>query len=547
MSDRTPVVPTLELIGKSRHRRLFELDGDVLRIGRDAHSQICLPDNRVSTRHARIVRRTDGSYAIEDTDSRNGTRLDGQLLDKFKAYELHDGCAIRICDFTLVFHRQAVEVRESDSSSPTILESLTDFSSLSISSRSERAPVVLNTVLEINRILGGLELNEALGRALEEICSIFRQAEGGFILTMELDGKLSPRATHRRDGGPLVLSVSQTVLSQVMSEGKGLIVSDAETPESVKAPESIMAAGIRTAMCVPLPGRGGKPIGVIQIDSRLHKSCFGADDLELLGAVAIPIGVVVENHRLLKERAALTAATEVQAALLPRRRPDAPGYTFWEYYQPAMEVGGDYYDYIPISRAADDHCDRFAVVVADVSGKGMPAALLMANLCPEVRHLVRSGLEPRLVAAGVNRHVASADLPCRFVTFVLLIIDTRNHHMTVVNAGHYTPIIRRAGGLVESVGREETGLPLGIDPDGVYEQSETTLEPGDVVVLLTDGVPDALDTDGTQFTLERVLGSLGSTSGDPTQVGDFLFRAVRSHMAGRGQADDIAIVCFGRT
>src|SRR5207248_96245 len=135
-----------------------------------------------------------------------------------------------------------------------------------------------------------------------------------------------------------------------ITEKKGLIISDVAADSAQLISDSLTGSGIRTALCVPILGRDAAPIGIIQLDSRAKKVSFGSEDLELLAAVSVPIGVVVENHRLLKLQSLLAAAAEVQVALLPRRRPTAPGYTFWEHYQPALDVGGDYYDYIPIEK-----------------------------------------------------------------------------------------------------------------------------------------------------------------------------------------------------
>ena len=287
-------------------------------------------------------------------------------------------------------------------------------SSSSLSARVDRAASVLRAVLQINRLLGETpDLDPVLGRALDEMLAIYPQAEFGFILTEDPDGRLRTRATRHRDhpdGSDDPISLSRTVLDHVMREGKGLIISDTELDGGPTLTDSFNVTGIRTALCVPVLGREGRAIGIIQLDSRRKHVSFGQEDLELLAAVSVPIGVVVENHRLLKERASLVAAAEVQSALLPRRRPAAPGYATWEFYQPALEVGGDYYDYIPIEldNGGGTDCEgqgqgegedaawlRWGVALGDVCGKGMPAALLMAKLSAEARFLVRAGARPR--------------------------------------------------------------------------------------------------------------------------------------------------------
>ena len=548
MAPRVPVAPTLELIAKFGSGRMYELDERPLTIGRDRTSGVCLSDRCVSTFHARVIRREDGAYLVEDLNSSNLTILDGQKLAPYTPAVLMDGSRIRICGFVFVFRLAAVEVREEEVGDDTILGTLADMSAHKLSSRADRAATVLRAVLAINRLLGGATaLNEVLMRALSELFAIFGQADCGFILTAEPDGKFIPRATLHRENAP-ALSLSTTVLDHVLRERKALIVSTV-SGSALGTSDSFSGGGIRTALCVPILGREGKALGIIQLDSQLKKVPFGAEDLELLAAVAVPIGVVVENHGLWRDRAALSAAAEVQAAQLPKRRPTPPGYTFWDYYQPALEVGGDYYDYIPEGagrRAVAPAWPRWAVAVGDVAGKGMPAAIMVAGLSAEVRHLVRSGAGPVEVADVVNLDLYEAAVPGRFVTFLLALFDATTHRFSLVNAGHMWPIVRRASGVLESWSGAESGMPLGVEPATVYGAVALALGPGDVVVMYTDGVTDAANRHDEMFGLQGLERVVSETAGGPAEVGAAIARAVRNHAAGRDQVDDVAILCFGR-
>ena len=251
-----------------------------------------------------------------------------------------------------------------------------------------------------------------------------------------------------------------------------------ERPWSFRWP---VATASRLEWCSSTAGR-------LRSDSR-------PSELDLLAALAVPMGVAVENHTLLKKRASWAAAGQIQLALLPRDRPGIPGYAFWECYRPAEEVGGDLYDYIRSGRPrlGDGEASRWAIVLGDVAGKGMPAALMMAGICPEVRHLVRAGVAPGEMLSKVNDRVCNAEFDCRFVTLVFTELDPRSHRLTVANAGHPSPLVRRSGGAIEEVGRAESGTPLGINGGGGYEAITIALEPGDVVVLYSDGVTDARD------------------------------------------------------
>lgn len=535
------VAPTLELISPVLPGRLFELNKDLVRIGRDPGSDIGLNRKDVSWLHAWIFRRPEGFF-IEDRESRNGTFLDGTRLAAKAPSRLRDGARIKICDNLLIFRRQAVKLDDRDGGS-TILGTLENLTSLDVVASVACPEDVLRAVLEINRNLGGtIELNEALGKTLDTLFAVFREAECGFILTREADGELIPRAIRHRDGATDPLTLGLTALDHAMTRGQGFLSSDTPAGDFGDSPS-------RTVLGVPLLDRAGQPIGIIQLVSRAGKDGFRPDALDLLAAVAVPVGVTVENNRLLRAKAEWAAAGEVQRALLPRRRPWAGGYDSWEYYEPAQEVGGDYYDYIPIHPLeADDRDDwaRWAVAVGDVVGKGMPAALLMSSLCSEVRHRIRTEPDPARVVARLNRHFFEAEILDRFITFLLIVVDAQAHRITVVNAGHLAPFVRRASGSVEAIGEDETGPPLGVLLDHEYQSFSTDLGPGDVVVLYTDGVSEAMDAQNRQFGSPAIRETLAAAPDGVPEVGEAILKALRGHASGRPQSDDIAVVCFGR-
>ena len=543
MADARPINPTLELISPVLPGRLYELNKDLVRIGRDPGSDVSLNRKDVSWLHAWIFRRPDGFY-LEDRESRNRTYLDGIKIAPRLPMPLKDGAQIKVCDHVLIFRKEAVRVEDRDGGS-TILGTIGNLSSIDVFSGVGRPDDVLRAVLEINRNLGGtIELNEALGKTLDTLFAVFREAESGFIVTREADGELVPRAIRHRAGDPNPLSLSQTALDHAMNRGEGLLSAD----NSPDGPGDLSGSG-RTVLCVPMLDRAGRSIGIIQLVSRPGPIGFRPDGLDLLAAVAVPIAVTVENNRLLRALAEWAAAGEIQRALLPRRRPSAADYASWEHYEPAQEVGGDYYDYIPLEPARPGDGEvwgRWTVTVGDVVGKGMPAALLMSSLASEVRHHVRSEPDPSGVVRRLNRHFFDADIVDNFITFLLVVVDAEDHRITVVNAGHPAPFVRRASGRVEAIGEDEAGPPLGVDRDHDYELISTDLEPGDVVVLYTDGVPDALDRHQRPFGVEAVRRTITRAPAEATEVGEALLKAVRLHAAGRPLYDDLALVCFGR-
>jgi serine phosphatase RsbU (regulator of sigma subunit) len=533
--------------------RLFGLDRDLVRIGRDSTSDLPIDDQRVSRSHARIVRRADGFY-VEDLESHNLTYVDELPLPPSTPVPLRDGSRISICDHHFVFRRAAIVIRGETGIDAAVLKTIDDPGTWSGDTRLERPEEVLRAVLEIHRALGGEgDLNEALNRTLKALFDIFRQAECGFILTDEGDGQLNPRAIRRRDGETAPPGLSRTVLEHVMEAGKALLIADVQAQDQFRTTDSLADSGIRTALCVPVPGREGRPIGILQLDSRLRRTRFGPSDLDLLASAVIPIGMAIENYRLFKARAEAAAARQIQLALLPRHRPDIAGYSLWEHYEPALEVGGDYYDYIPMAGSGEVRSGGgsaashpWAIALGDVAGKGMPAALMMAHLGAEVRHHVHAEVDPPRMVEGLNRHFQEAKLQDLFITLLLLVIDPLAHRLTVVRAGHACPLLRKADGNVEEIAVSERGLPLAIMGNQVYKAATVDLEPGDVVVIYTDGINEALDKHAKLFGIDSVTAALKSAPPAAEAAGAAILEAVRAHVGGRTRSDDMTLICFGR-
>jgi serine phosphatase RsbU (regulator of sigma subunit)/pSer/pThr/pTyr-binding forkhead associated (FHA) protein len=542
-----PIVPTLELISGNQVSQIFEIRGADFHIGRTRGSECQLDDSKVSRNHARVERRSDGSCYLVDLNSQNNSYVDGQKLTPFQPFRLRDACRIKIVDFELVFRAPAVGLRSDEEERSTVQRSIDDLSSIRLARRLKQPAEAFRAILDVVQALGGTDLDEKLGRALDGLMAVFPRAERGFILTVEPDGAFFLRAVRHRGGPGEAPCLSQTIVRQVLEECKAILISDATIDEDYKGQESV-ASSLRTALVVPLAGSDGKPVGMVQLDSRAAKEGFTAVELDLLAALAVPLGVAVENHTLHKKKASWAAAGQIQRALLPKRQPDIAGYTFWECYRPVEEVGGDLYDYIRADspQAHERGETRWAVVAGDVAGKGMPAALMMAGICPEVRHLTRAGVIPEEVLTRVNHLVSDADFDCRFVTLAIAELDSRSHRLRIASAGHPWPLIRRSDGRVEAAGTDETSTPLGINADEVFQSVTVSLEPGDVMILYSDGVPDALDRRNQRFGEKRLREELAQAPRGVAAVGEAVLAAVNGHASGRPQFDDITLVCFGR-
>ncbi len=287
---------------------------------------------------------------------------------------------------------------------------------------------------------------------------------------------------------------------------------------------------------------------MIQVDTSDQRQRFQKDDLEVLASVASQAAIAVDNAQLhensLRQQALehdLELAHKVQRGLLPAAPPQLPGYCFFDFYEPANQVGGDYYDYIELPG------NRLAVVVGDVSGKGVAAALVMAKLSGEVRYCLASEADPAAAINRINAGFSRSGWQDRFVTFVLALLDADRHEITLVNAGHMAPLLRHGGGKVEPIGEEETGLPLGVDADFKYQSYTRELAPGDFLALFTDGISEAMNTSGELYGLDRLRTQLAADSPRVSELGRLILDDVKRFVGGRPQSDDICLACFGRT
>jgi phosphoserine phosphatase RsbU/P len=238
----------------------------------------------------------------------------------------------------------------------------------------------------------------------------------------------------------------------------------------------------------------------------------------------------------------LELARKVQRGFLPQRMPEVTGYEFFGYYESAYEIGGDYYDFIPLPGP------RLGIMVGDVAGKGMPAALLMAKVSSDARFCTLT--EPHFATAitQLNTHTQEAGMLDRFVTLIACELDPARHIITFVNAGHPAPLVyrREKNALEEGTARHQAGLPLGVDEGPPYEAVSIELTPGDCVLLYTDGVTDAKNKDDHEFHMPNVMAALKAGPQSPKPMVERLVAAIKQHSLGCKQFDDITVVAFGR-
>jgi serine phosphatase RsbU (regulator of sigma subunit) len=554
MEPEQSIVPTLQILAGPLAGRLYKVDRDLMIIGRNPDCDLVLEPKSVSRKHAAIIRK-GGDYVIKDLGSTRGTLVGGVRVTE--PVVLRNGSVIGIADVQLGFRTPAVQIQEGEEDQSTV------FAAIDMTTPSDRfLPLVkpeekLRALQKISQAIGStLVLSEVLEKILATLFDIFPRAQRGFVLLEDRERRiLAPEAIRTRSGPSGDLSISKSILQRVLNNGQAILSKDvsAEFPNI----ESVADCRIRSLMCVPVMDQKQHPIGILQIDTQDSGGRFDQDDLDLLVSVASQISVAVQNAQLHQDvirqhemEQELQFARQVMQAMLPERPRSVPGYVFWDCYEPARHVGGDYYGFIPLFDPGDDRresANRWAIAVGDVVGKGLPAALLTAKLSAEIRLFLQGEPEAARVVSRLNHQLTENGVLDMYVTFLMGILDLSTHRLSVVNAGHPYPLIRRQGGRIEEFAKEASGLPLAIETDWAYQVTETVLEPGDVVVFFTDGVTDAMNPANERFGEARLRELLAQAPAGPTATGELLVQHVHDHAAGRSQFDDLTVVTFGRT
>jgi phosphoserine phosphatase RsbU/P len=412
------------------------------------------------------------------------------------------------------------------------------------------SPDRLNLLYRVSQTLNSsLDLDEVLKRVMDEVIAATR-AERGFVVLREPDGQLVFRAARGIEQTTVdapEFQISRGVVERVVSEGKAQLTSDAQTDAWLVTRESVRGLRLRAIVCVPLALKG-TPFGAIYVDNRMQAGIFTSGDLELLNAIAGSAAIAIENARLYlvavekgRLEREMQVAREVQASLLPRTIPQFPGWEFAARWQPQREVAGDYYDFI----LAEDS-PRLGLVIADVTDKGMPAALFMALTRSIVRASVLNAPSPLDGLLRANRLVCADAAGGMFVTLFYGDLNTTTGELIYVNAGHNAPLLYQAGQdqLVKLI---RTGMPLGVEYWSAYEQRSVQLQPGDFVMLYTDGVTDAVNAQEQEFGEERLRRIVLENRAAP--AADMLAATVRALEEFTGPAtpfDDITLVVAKR-
>jgi sigma-B regulation protein RsbU (phosphoserine phosphatase) len=235
----------------------------------------------------------------------------------------------------------------------------------------------------------------------------------------------------------------------------------------------------------------------------------------------------------------LQLARQVQESFLPGKPPEVAGVQFCARYKAALQVGGDFYDFIPLASG------KLGIVVGDVAGKGIPAALLMARMTSDVRFFSLNEDDPGLVVGKLNSRLCAGNADDSFVTLIFGILDPATRVLRFANAAHPPPVLRKGNtGQISEV-QTNTNFPVGAVDGAEFQQESVTLEPGDILCLYSDGITEAMDAAKNMYGSERLAAAVGAPKGGVTQVMENILRDVQAHVGNPYQSDDLTLVCLG--
>jgi serine phosphatase RsbU (regulator of sigma subunit) len=526
----------------------WPLDQPLMNIGRSTRNAVHLPDPSVSREHAQVAL-TDGVVELRDLGSRNGVRVNGARIQG--AVTLAAGDRVEIGAFLL-------QVTDGQ---PTETVQLQDATMIGTSlrlradellqrraaevSKDGRTPIIQWLAQAGQMLVVPRPLHETCDELLEVVARAVPGSRHVLLLHETPDAEpvaIASRIQGGRPDRPLVLS--RTILRTVVDTCAAVVTSEAALDPRFQGNQSVVASAARSAMAVPLFDNQ-RVLGVLYVDSVDPRIQFDQSQLEVLTLLANMAAVKITNARLLEDEQVrarmvqeLASATRIQRGLLPVRLPEVPGWELDGHLETCFEVGGDLYDV----RVHPD--GRVTFVIGDVSGKGMGASLLMSSFISSLRVLDDTGMEPAALAARLCAVMARSSDSGHFVTGTLGHLDPATGMARLVNAGHMPTYLVGPNGIREF---ESTGIPFGILPEHTYGDQEITVAPGEMLVLFTDGIPEAQRED-VFFDEDRFRDVLAAHAGASTlrQIREAVMAAIEGFLAGAKRTDDITLLLLRR-
>ena len=537
----------------------FLLDRPVTTIGRSSMNDLPIADKMLSRQHARILRDGDGGLMIEDLGSRNGSFVNGERL--ISSRPLKSGDRITVGGVTLKVESESttrVRIDELAGDDHALDNTILKASAELLRKPAETDPRLpaeqlaklidsLRVVNELTiELLKDVSVDELLKFLMDKVFETLHPDRAVVLLRSAATGELVPAVVRVSEGiSAEDIRLSKTLVKAVIEKRNGLLLMDTANSSAVSLSESIRLSGIKSVLAAPLEN-AGEVVGLIYVDCRMGHRSFEEADLRLLTSLANVAAAKIQNARLMAENVEkrqmdreFALAHEIQQRLLPESPPDVPGYELYGSNVPSRQVSGDYFDF----RARSD--GKIYAAIADVCGKGVGPALLMASLQASF-HAWADELVPVAAMTGrLSEAISRRTGPDRFITFFLLLLNPESGEIDFTNAGHNQGLLIRKNGAVEELASH--GLPLALFPGRPYASGHLTIEAEDLLCLYTDGVTEATNAQGEEFGLERLRKFLLTQIGQElSEVDTALALVLEEHAAGEHFADDRTLLMLRR-
>jgi len=556
-------MPNLFIYPKKDDSFIFPLKQKKVSIGRSADNDISILDPYSSGHHSLIYPKDD-QYVVRDNNSKNGTFLNGKKVQTETV--LNRGDEVLVGSTRIVFDREIstnVEVTDSPSSSVAInsmlqVEDILKKPDISTTIKVKARPMDMNKMMlehqissVISEVSKALVLHQPLNELLEYILDLIGQhleMDRGILMLKEgnppqfiprVSRINNPRLTNQK------IQVSQSIINQAVNQNSSILTSDAQDDTRFKAEASIINLNIHSAMCVPL-WNNTEIIGVIYADRIFKLEQFTEEDLKLLTLLANLAAIKIENAKLVEQgiekekmEKELSLASQIQRDFLPKDAPKSESFEIAGANVPCYQVGGDYYDFIDIDP------ERIGITIADVSGKGVSASLLMASLRAALQSEVHLEYDIERMVKKLNDFVHRSSGSNKFITFFFSELNKKTSEIKYINAGHNPPLIVDMKGNIRRL--ESSGFCLGMFPNVDYKMEKLNLGIGDTALLFTDGITESRNKDNEEFEEQRLIKLLKMNPKIGAQdLMDKINQEVEEFTIGTEQMDDQTIVVIKR-
>ncbi|HXE75845.1 MAG TPA: SpoIIE family protein phosphatase [Candidatus Xenobia bacterium] len=538
----------LEVTESDGRRRMVPITENPFNIGRGSEmgNHLQLADTRISRSSAAVIYES-GGFLLKDRGQRHGIKVNGEEITGQRPLRDGDVIVLGTAEGIQLTFRSGQQARES---LPKLLSKLEEAQSLEGETKDIRK---LSLLLEATAMLQShLPVEVVLASMVDRAIDV-TNGERGLLFEVDEKGGLRPMLARQKGAvsvPPESITPSQTAISQALQKKRSVVEEDlGQSGSALREAKSVVAQNLRSMAAIPLVSlrqMGSadstmlampvEVLGVLYLDSR-KPATFSRLERQILDALAREAASVLDNARLvLRERdrqrmeQELSIARDIQQALLPK------GFKHLSYTRvggvnrPCLEVGGDYFDLMELGP------ERTAFVIADVSGKGLGAALVMAMLQGNFSAMAL-GSEPAAVCAHVNRFICNRSGVQRYATLFFGILEASGK-LDYINAGHPPPILIRNGSVSPAL--PASCLPLGLLPDAEFKDTTFQMQPGDTLIFYTDGITEAVNKQNEQFGVERlqeVVARHVHASIDKLQ--EAILAAVAEFSHGCYQADDI--------